>query len=326
MSVFTSIDSAQLEAFIASYPVGTQSGFTGIEAGITNSNFFVDTTTGRYVLTIVEHEHHSDVEWFMQLLAYLHSNNIPCAMPVKATSGVYTGTLADKPATIVECLKGSEKVQVNNDDCHAVGRVMADFHVSCTDYPSNRQDSRGAQWRAETAKKVRPKLTVEETRLLDTEMQSGYAEKLTGLPQSVVHADLFRDNVLFFDSKEHAEPSTGISGIIDFYYACNGCMLYDLAITFNDWCRDDDSQINLSRAQALLAGYESIRPLEAIERDSWHLAVRCAALRFWLSRLHDLHFPPEGLLTFTKDPVAYEKILLDPATEYADIQQLNSHT
>ncbi len=317
MSVFTNINSQQLETFIESYPVGTLSGFTGIEAGITNSNFFVDTDTGRYVLTIVEHEHRDDVEWFMQLLAYLHSNNIPCALPVK-TKDSYTSTLAEKPATIVECLKGSEKVTVNPEDCHAIGQVMAKFHTSCQDYKAKRQDSRGAAWRTQTAEKVTSKISHDERKLLAELMQACKPATLDALPASVIHADLFRDNVLFYQDESLAGAAR-ISGIIDFYYACNGCMLYDLAITFNDWCRDADGAIDRENAKALLQGYESVRPLEASEQQSWPEAVRCAALRFWLSRLHDLHYPPEALMTFTKDPAPYQKILTESAVEYVDI-------
>ncbi len=317
MSVFTNINSQQLEEFINGYPVGIPTGFTGIEAGITNSNFFVDTDTGRYVLTIVEHEHPDDVEWFMQLLAFLNSENIPCAQPVKAKSNIYTTTLANKPATLVECLSGRDKIDVDAEDCHAIGQVMAQFHVSCRNYPSQRQDSRGTIWRAATASKVRTKLTDQDQQLLDHVMRTNDASSLEALPASVIHADLFRDNVLFHDDGSH-QGANRISGIIDFYYACSGCMLYDLAITFNDWCRTESTTIDHNKATALLAGYESIRPLEQSEHSAFADAVRCAALRFWLSRLEDLHFPPVGQMTYTKDPLPYQKILLQPAANYSN--------
>jgi len=289
MSVFTSIDMQQLTAFLEDYSVGKPASFTGIQAGITNSNFFIDTETGRYVLTIVEHESFADVEWFMQLLAYLYQNEIPCAMPLQANGGNYTNSLAEKPATVVQCLQGADKTVVNSDDCHAIGRVLAGFHKSCQNYHLSRMDSRGAEWRLATANKVRDKLAADEVELLDEHMQADYAKILAALPQSVIHADLFRDNVLF-DGKN-------ISGIIDFYYACSGCMLYDLAITFNDWCRDDSSAIDRTLASAMLTGYESVRPLQPQEHTAWPAAVCCAGLRFWLSRLHDLHFPPDALMT-----------------------------
>ena len=311
MSVFTAIDMPQLAAFLKDYAIGAATGFTGIEAGITNSNFFVDTETGRYVLTIVEHESFADVEWFMQLLAYLHKNDIPCAQPLPANNGQYTTSLADKPATVVQCLQGSDKTVVNSHDCYAIGKVLAGFHKSCQNYSLTRQDSRGASWRTATAEKVRAKLSATDSKLLDKHMDANYAKKLDSLPTSVIHADLFKDNVLFHDDE--------ISGIIDFYYACSGCMLYDLAITFNDWCRDDTTRIDPHLASALLRGYESTRPLESRERNCWPDAIRCAALRFWLSRLDDLHFPPDALMTFTKDPTPLRKILSEEAPAFVDL-------
>ena len=311
MSVFTSVDTAQLNDFLKNYPAGSLQSFKGIEAGITNSNFFVDTDTDRYVLTIVEQESHADVEWFMQLLAYLHTSEIPCAMPVKSFSGHYTETLAGKPATLVECLQGADKTSVTTNDCESIGKVLANFHTSCQQYSSHRADSRGAAWRDETAQKVRDKLDTDNKKLLDEHMQAGYTELCSSLPASVIHADLFKDNVLF--------ANNSISGIIDFYYACNGCMLYDLAITFNDWCRDDSTNIDIAKARALLKGYESIRPLEAAEQTAWPALVSCAALRFWLSRLSDLHFPPDALMTYTKDPTPFQSILKEQRCSYVEI-------
>ncbi len=311
MSVFTSIDMQQLTAFLKHYSIGEPEGFTGIEAGITNSNFFIDTETGRYVLTIVEEETFKDVEWFMQLLAFLHQNHIPCAKPFLSVSGNYTKPLAKKPATIVECLDGADKTAVNSDDCHAIGRVLAGFHSSCKDYSLTRIDSRGSAWRAATAEKVRSKLDTQDRNLLDQHMQADYSAVLAALPESVIHADLFKDNVLFNNNQ--------ITGIIDFYYACTGCMLYDLAITFNDWCRDDHGEIDLPLASAMLQGYQEIRPLELSEHQSWPNAVSCAALRFWLSRLHDLHFPPDALMTFTKDPAQFQNILSNQTPSIAEL-------
>ena len=311
MSVFTSVDTDQLNDFLKNYPAGSLQSFKGIEAGITNSNFFVNTDTDRYVLTIVEQESHTDVEWFMQLLAYLHTRNIPCALPLKSSSGHYTQTLANKPATLVECLQGADKTSVTDNDCESIGKVLANFHVSCRDYSLKRTDSRGAAWREETALKVRGRLDAKNKNLLDEQMQSGYAELCDTLPASVIHADLFRDNVLF--------ANDSISGIIDFYYACNGCMLYDLAITFNDWCRNDATDTDISKARALFKGYESVRPLEAAEKTAWPAIVSCAALRFWLSRLADLHFPPDALMTYTKDPGPFQSMLSEPSCSYVEI-------
>ena len=313
MSVFTTVNSTQLESFLENYSIGALISFNGIAAGVTNSNFFVDTNTGRYILTIVEHENATDVEWFMQLLAFLHKNNIPCAMPFLSANNNYTQTLAGKPATLVECLNGADKTVVNTSDCHALGTLIAQLHKVCRDYPHHRADTRGGQWRLTTARQVESFLTPEEKSLLDDTMNAVAKASLNNLPKSVIHADLFRDNVLF----ESNELST-VSGIIDFYYACNGCMLYDLAIVFNDWCRVD-TVVDRAKAHALLAGYQSVRPLSAAEQHAWPQAIQCAALRFWLSRLQDLHFPPQGAITNTLDPAAFQQILLQPCLEFEDL-------
>ena len=311
MSVFTSIDSPQLESFLSAFPVKKLIQFRGIEAGITNSNFFVDAQCGYYVLTIVEHESSDDVEWFMHLLAFLHRNNIPCAKPIASETGEYSKTLAGKPATLVERLSGKEITSVSTANCSQIGEVLAQLHVSCLDYSSHRVDSRGPEWRDQTARKIRTKLMPDEKQLLDEKMSAQYAQTMERLPSSVIHADLFRDNVLFDAGK--------IGGVIDFYYACTGCMLYDLAITFNDWCRDDTTRVDQQLAGALIKGYESIRPLNTRERSSWPDAVRCAALRFWLSRLCDLHFPPDALMTFAHDPTPLQKILSEDVPSLVDL-------
>ena len=311
MSVFTSIDSPQLESFLSAFPVKKLIQFKGIEAGITNSNFFVDAQCGYYVLTIVEHESSDDVEWFMHLLAFLHRNNIPCAKPIASETGEYSKTLAGKPATLVERLSGKEITSVSTANCSQIGEVLAQLHVSCLDYSSHRTDSRGPEWRDQTARKIRTKLMPDEKQLLDEKMSAQYAQTMERLPSSVIHADLFRDNVLFDAGK--------IGGIIDFYYACTGCMLYDLAITFNDWCRDENKSVNQKKAGALLRGYEKIRALETTEREAWPMAVQCAALRFWLSRVHDFHFPCAGVITSVHNPLPFKKILLERSASYADL-------
>ncbi len=298
MSVYTTISQDDLQDFLAQYPTGRLESYCGIQSGITNTNYFVDTDTGRYVLTIVEHETAEDVEWFMQLLSFLNSARLPCAEPLLADSGNYTSTLYGKPATLVRCLAGSEKTEVGPKDCRLIGEMLAKMHTACRDYQPLRSDSRGVQWRERTAQQVLPKLNNHHRALLLDAMAT---KTLDMLPRSIIHADLFRDNVLF--------DNDAIGGIIDFYYACDGCMLYDLAIVYNDWCRDDTGKVIDSNANALLEGYQLLRPFEHNEQVAWHDALKTAALRFWLSRLQDMHFPQEGSLTFIKDPDTYLRIV-----------------
>jgi homoserine kinase type II len=298
MSVYTSISREELVSFLTQYPAGELISFTGIQAGITNTNYFVDTSDNRYVLTIVEHESAEDVEWFMYLLDFLCRANIPCAEPLMSTSGCYTSTLCGKPATLVKRLSGSDKGEVGASDCYLIGETLARMHLACRDYQPLRKDSRGRDWREQTARQVSPGLSSQQQQLLQGAMSSDHLDEL---PRSIIHADLFRDNVLF--EQDH------IGGIIDFYYACDGCMLYDLAIVYNDWCRDDTMAIINSNASALLDGYQSRRPFESIEQQAWPDAIRTAALRFWLSRLQDKLFPMEGSLTFIKDPMPFQRLL-----------------
>ncbi len=303
MSVFTTITQPQLEAFLPAYQAGKLLSFKGIEAGITNTNYFVTTDTGNYVLTIVETENATDVEWFMQLQAFLHSRHIPCAMPLLCHHENYTATLADKPATLVQRLRGAEKANVDPSECHALGRHLAQMHLACQTFEPQRADSRGREWIDATAAQVLPLLNEDDQQLLAQELALSQTDPLQTLPCSVIHADLFRDNVLFDGSE--------ITGIIDFYYACYGCMLYDIAITYNDWCRLTDGTVDALRGNALLDGYRAVRPWSNAEQTLWPVAQRCAALRFWLSRLQDYHFPPAGELTYTKDPSTLRDILTD---------------
>ncbi len=301
MSVFTTITHTQLDTFLQQFSVGALKQFSGIQAGITNTNYFVDTSTGRYVLTIVEHESATDVEWFMQLLNFLHQSDIPCAQPVKSNTGQYTRTLCNKPATLVNRLRGADKAEVTSTDCLIMGEQMAKMHLACRNYRSARIDSRGAAWHDATSKQVLSQLDPRYQSLLQRELAVQNKRTLDTLPRSVIHADLFRDNVLFDGNQ--------ISGIIDVYYACDGCMLYDIAIAYNDWCRHSDGQIDASRAAALLKGYESVRPWHDSEKKAWPTAIRAAALRFWLSRLQDFHFPADGTLTHIKNPAIFQTIL-----------------
>ncbi len=301
MSVYTTISNHQLEPFLRQYNVGELKQFTGIQAGITNTNYFVDTSTGRYVLTIVENESATDVEWFMQLLGFLHQSDIPCAEPLQTADGEYTGTLAGKPATLVHCLQGADKSAVSGEDCRQLGVQIARMHLACRNYRPYRANSRGLQWHLDTAARLHTKLTATENTLLDREIRFQRSATLDTLPRSVIHADLFRDNVLF--------DNNSISGIIDVYYACDGCMLYDIAIACNDWCRHPDSTIDKHREKALIEGYESVRRWHLSEKKAWDTAIRAAALRFWLSRLQDMHFPTGGEITHIKDPAIFQTIL-----------------
>jgi homoserine kinase type II len=302
MSVFTSVSLEQLNGWLAHYPaVGEVTGLQGITAGITNTNYFVDTPKARYVLTLFEHNRPEELPYYLRLMAFLAERGVLCPGPVADVAGGYVNMLNGKPAALVSCLKGAVLENPQLRHCREVGAFLARLHWAGRDYPAVMPNPRGAQWRAGTASKVMPKLNAEDRALLADELayQAGLA--LNGLPQGVIHADLFRDNVLF--------ENDALAGAVDFYYACNDALAYDLAIAANDWCTQADGALDAARVEALLQAYQQLRPLSDEEKQDWHGLLRAGALRFWLSRLHDYHFPQPGEKTFAKDPAHFRKIL-----------------
>lgn len=301
MSVFTTVTTDQLRHWLRAYPLGELLDLQGIASGITNTNYFVTTTTGRYVLTLFEKNSADELPYFMNLMAYLAERGVPCPKPVMNFNGENLSELNGKPAALVSCLQGRSIDQASVAHCVEVGRVLAEMHLAGRAYPANMENPRGELWRKETAGKVMGFLDTEDRAMLQDELAFEAGLSLAGLPKGVIHADLFRDNVLFEKDK--------LGGIIDLYYACNDALLYDVAIAANDWCNTEDGDIDPARLMALLNAYHAVRPLNAGERAAWPGLLRIAALRFWLSRLYDLHFPQEGELIHAKDPAHFRQIL-----------------
>ncbi len=306
MSVYTSISEEELRAFLADYDAGALVSYEGIESGIENTNYFVTTDRGEYVLTIFEQHTREELRFFLELTAYLAEHDIPCAHPSRNRFDGYLGELKDKPAALVDRLPGASVEQPDMEQCAAVGRVLAQLHRAGGDFPLDRANDRGPHWWRDTAHDVLPCLNAEESALLREELVYQAERRAAELPRGIIHADLFRDNVLFEDH--------GLSGLIDFYYACRDVLLYDVAVTVNDWCSREDGSLDPERTGAMLRAYNSIRPLESAERRHWQAMLRAAALRFWLSRLRDMHFPREGEMTHIKDPDVFKHILLQRAT------------
>ena len=300
MSVFTTVTSEQLRCWLRDYPVGELRDLQGIAAGITNTNYFVTTDSGRYVLTLFEKNAAEDLPYFLDLMTHLAERGIPCPRPMRNRAAANLAMLNGKPASLVSCLPGRDIEQPTLVQCAEVGRVMAQMHVAGLSFPGRMENPRGSAWREATAASVLGVLDAEERRMLQDEM--AYQTKLdtAGLPHGVIHADLFRDNVLFEGER--------LGGIIDFYYACNDILLYDVAIAVNDWCESGQG-IEAARLQALLQAYHDVRPLSEAERLAWPGLLRRAALRFWLSRLYDLHNPQAGELTHAKDPQQFRRIM-----------------
>jgi homoserine kinase type II len=303
MSVFTRVDRSTLEQFLASFNVGKLTHFKGVSEGIENTNYFVTTTNAEFVLTLVEQWEATEVPYFIELMDWLAARGIPCARPIPDRNGTTLHTLLGRPAALIERLSGESTEEPTADNCEEVGAVLARMHLASADFTMHRDDQRGMQWRQSVTQTLYPIVGGADAAILREELAHHLAQDWRHLPHGVIHADLFPDNVLF--------NATKISGVIDFYYACNFYRIYDLAITANQWCTNTDGSLSVPRSTALLRAYDQTRAIEAGERDAWPDMLRYAALRFWISRLKDKIFPKQGLLTTIKDPGALKTILIN---------------
>jgi homoserine kinase type II len=301
MSVYTTVTDDELSGWLASYNVGTLIDLRGIAAGIENTNYFVTTSAGRYVLTLFEKLTAAELPFYLNLMAFLADHGIPSARPLSNGNGNLLSELNGKPAALVAFLPGRDVTEPSPDHCSAVGTMLARIHIAGEHYPARMENPRGLSWWKEVEPAIVPFLPAEDANLLRSEIAFQAQHAAAGLPGGAIHADLFRDNVLF----ERAR----ISGVIDFYFACTDAWLYDVAIAVNDWSVQPDGSLDEQRARALLTAYASRRPLEKKELDAWPVVLRAAALRFWISRLYDLHLPRPGELTHAKDPKHFQRIL-----------------
>ncbi len=298
MSVFTKVSHAELQEFLRRYPLGEVIGFQGIGEGVENTNYYVDTVDGRFVLTLFERLDPADLPFFLALMEHLSNRDIPCPGPQHTRDGAALTQLKGKPAALVERLIGQSVLVPSAAQCGAVGALLGAMHVAAADFTGRAANPRGAGWRRETAEKLLPVVDAQTAALIRDELAAQAELDLTGLRQGTVHADLFRDNVLFVEER--------LTGVIDFYYACTDALVYDLAVTVNDWCFDlRGGALNTELARWLISRYAAVRHVAKAEQKAWPLVLRAAAFRFWLSRLHDWHFPREGDLVHVKDPAEY---------------------
>ena len=310
MSVFTSVSIQQLQTWLKDYAIGELVELKGISSGITNTNYFVTTLNNgsqhKFVLTLFEHNELDELPYFIDLMSHLAAHGIPCPKPIADKAGVSLHMLNGKPAALISCLNGQDIETPNVLQCAAVGTVLAKMHLAGQSFEAefpqhDNQNQRGIDWRVKTAAQVLPHLPLSEQTLLKETLAFQFEFDTTQLPMGVIHADLFRDNVLFEGNK--------IGGLIDFYYACHDILAYDLAIAVNDWCVNADGSLDKARLDSMLSAYQAIRPFGAAEQLAWPALLRIAALRFWLSRLYDKIYPQEGELTHAKDPSHFQRIL-----------------
>ena len=300
MSVFTPITTAEARAFIAPYGVGDIIDFQNIAAGVENSNFFVTTTEGRYVLTIFEKIARQDLDFYMGLMAHLHANGVPCAAPLATADKTVIRPLKGKPAALVTRLAGNDIAHPTPEDCHAVGFALARMHAAARTFDLKMPNWRGLPWWRSYANELTAYLSANENAQIAGEIAHQQHFDALNLPRGVIHGDLFRDNILWDDHGTHHTPQ-----MIDFYFACNEQLLFDVAVTVNDWCLDysayPGAKLHEANARALLAGYGGVRAFTAAEVEAWPQMLRAAALRTWLGRLGYHYFPRDSELTHPKD-------------------------
>ena len=306
MSVFTTLTLEEVRAWLCDFAIGEIIELRGIAAGITNTNYFVitqnaDNAHSRYVLTIFEHNKLEELPYFVDLMTHLTKHGVPCPAPIVDKNGLALHVLKGKPALMVSCLKGSDTEKPNVVQCAQVAKTLAQLHIAGQNFVRKSHNPLGAEWREVTAQQVMPKLSSDEQALLKAELDFQDKLNLAELPHGVVHGDLFRDNVLFDGGQ--------LGGFIDFYYACDDSLAYDVAIAVNDWCVLEDGSFDEEKLKAFLSAYQALRPFTEAECLSWHMLLRSAALRFWLSRLFDFYYPAEGELTHAKDPNHFKRIL-----------------
>jgi len=305
MAVFTSLTEAELKPWLTAYDAGELRSLTGIAAGIENSNFFLDTTRGHYVLTIFEKLTPAELPFYLGLTAHLEHGGIPCPGPLPDRAGRHFSLLKGKPAAIVRRLPGKSHMDPSDADRAQVAATLARMHLAGQSYADHQENPRGPHWWAVTAPRVMPFLDAANQALLADELKFQASHRLDTLPRGPVHADLFRDNVLF--------DAGALGGFIDFYFAGWDCLLFDVAVCVNDWCIARDGaaigELIAGQARVFLEAYNAVRPFAPGEQAAWPVMLRAGALRFWLSRLYDFHLPRAGELITPHDPGHFERIL-----------------
>ncbi|MDB5448814.1 MAG: thrB [Phenylobacterium sp.] len=305
MAVYTDITDDELATLLADFDLGAAVAFKGIAEGVENSNFLLETEAGRFILTVYEKRvREEDLPFFLDLMRWLAEHGYPCATPMADRAGQALKRVRGKPCAIVSFLPGLSVRRPSVAHCREAGEGLARLHLASRGFSGARPNDLGqAAWApmfdglAADAEGLKPGLA----QVIQNDLDELARAWPRGLPGGVIHADYFPDNVFFQAGR--------FAGAIDFYFACDDALAYDIAIALNAWCFEPDGSFNITAARALVAGYEAHRPLSEAERGALPVLAHGAAMRFFLTRLHDWHATPAGALVRPKDPLEYERKL-----------------
>ena len=305
MAVYTEVSDEELAAFLAEYDLGEMLSLKGIAEGVENSNYLLHTTAGSYILTLYEKRvDPKDLPYFIGLMEHLSEQGLACPLPIHGKDGESLRTLCGRPAAIISFLEGMSPRRIQPFHCRELGAALARMHLASGNFNMTRPNALSlSSWRPlfelskDRAHEVLPGLAEE----LVAELDHLEAHWPGELPSGVIHADLFTDNTFFLGEK--------LSGVIDFYFACNDAFAYDLAICMNAWCFEPDGSFNITKAQSMLKSYRDLRPCSDAEVEALPILARGSAIRFLLTRLYDWLNHPEGAFVKPKDPLEYLKKL-----------------
>ena len=311
MAVYTQVSFDEASALIARLGIGKLTELESCRGGIENTNYYADTTQGAYVLTLFERLTAAELPFYLHLMKHLATHGIPVPDPQTDASGAILHALKGKPTAVVNRLPGHHHLAPDNAHAASVGAVLARMHLAGADFGQRQPNLRGLEWWVETVPVVVPFLETGQAQMIEDEL--AYQQQLAAsaayatLPRGPIHADLFRDNVMF--------DGATLTGLFDFYFAGVDTLLFDIAVCLNDWCIDLESgRLVEERAAAFVAAYDRVRKLESTELRLMPALMRAAALRFWISRLWDLHLPRDAAVLTAHDPTHFERVLAQRRT------------
>lgn len=310
MAVFTEVSFDEASALLQGLKLGQLQELRGIQGGIENTNYFATTDQGEYVLTLFERLSFEQLPFYLHLMKHLALQGIPVPDPAANGDGDILLTVRGKPAAVVNRLRGRSELSPTPAHCAAVGAMLARMHLAGRDYARRQPNLRGLPWWNETVPLVLPHIDAEQAALLRSELayqnHVAASSAYTALPRGAIHADLFRDNVMF----DGPADAPKLSGFFDFYFAGIDTYLFDIAVCLNDWCIAlATGETDLERSAAFVQAYAAVRPLTAAERQLLPAMLRAGALRFWISRLWDFHLPREASMLQPHDPAHFERVL-----------------